>query len=154
MLWQTCFFFFIQTLLVQDPQWASPHLLHLPDHYNIIFQYYHKKACTACKKVPKDPALCLVCGAFVCLKGLCCKQQGICECVLVSGPAFSTAILDYIWKKHHDLHTVFKKMCYSLGGPTCLIFRSSMDIIACLLGWCCCVCRWLWLGEEIVYVCL
>uniref|UniRef100_A0A8C7FSB3 E3 ubiquitin-protein ligase n=1 Tax=Oncorhynchus kisutch TaxID=8019 RepID=A0A8C7FSB3_ONCKI len=73
-----------QTLLVQDPQWASPHLLHLPDHYNIIFQYYHKKACTACKKVPKDPALCLVCGTFVCLKGLCCKQQGICECVLHS----------------------------------------------------------------------
>ncbi|CAB1346618.1 unnamed protein product [Coregonus sp. 'balchen'] len=69
------------TLLVQDLQWASPHLLHLPDNYNTIFQYYHKKACTACKKVPKDPALCLVCGTFVCLKGLCCKQQGICECV-------------------------------------------------------------------------
>uniref|UniRef100_A0A673WKZ8 E3 ubiquitin-protein ligase n=1 Tax=Salmo trutta TaxID=8032 RepID=A0A673WKZ8_SALTR len=70
-----------QTLLVQDLQWASPHLLHLPDNYNTIFQYYHKKACTACKKVPKDPALCLICGTFVCLKGLCCKQQGICECV-------------------------------------------------------------------------
>uniref|UniRef100_A0A8C7KK79 E3 ubiquitin-protein ligase n=1 Tax=Oncorhynchus kisutch TaxID=8019 RepID=A0A8C7KK79_ONCKI len=70
-----------QTLLVQDLQWASPHLLHLPDNYNTIFQYYHKKACTACKKVPKDPALCLVCGTFVCLKGLCCKQHGICECV-------------------------------------------------------------------------
>ncbi|XP_024244729.1 E3 ubiquitin-protein ligase ubr3 isoform X1 [Oncorhynchus tshawytscha] len=69
------------TLLVQDLQWASPHLLHLPDNYNTIFQYYHKKACTACKKVPKDPALCLVCGTFVCLKGLCCKQHGICECV-------------------------------------------------------------------------
>ncbi|XP_034042644.1 E3 ubiquitin-protein ligase ubr3 isoform X3 [Thalassophryne amazonica] len=73
-----------QTLLVQDPQWAGPRLLQLPDNYNIIFQYYHRKACTACKKVPKDPALCLVCGAFVCLKGLCCKQQGICECVLHS----------------------------------------------------------------------
>ncbi|XP_029936212.1 E3 ubiquitin-protein ligase ubr3 [Myripristis murdjan] len=72
------------TLLVQDPQWAAPRLLQLPDNYNIIFQYYHRKACTACKKVPKDPALCLVCGAFVCLKGLCCKQQGICECVLHS----------------------------------------------------------------------
>uniref|UniRef100_A0A4W5K9E1 E3 ubiquitin-protein ligase n=1 Tax=Hucho hucho TaxID=62062 RepID=A0A4W5K9E1_9TELE len=70
-----------QTLLVQDLQWASPHLLQLPDNYNTIFQYYHKKACTACKKVPKDPALCLICGTFVCLKGLCCKQQGICECV-------------------------------------------------------------------------
>ncbi|TDH06926.1 hypothetical protein EPR50_G00118280 [Perca flavescens] len=72
------------TLLVQEPQWASPRLLQLPDNYNIIFQYYHRKACTACKKVPKDPALCLVCGAFVCLKGVCCKQQGICECVLHS----------------------------------------------------------------------
>uniref|UniRef100_A0A4W6FP70 E3 ubiquitin-protein ligase n=1 Tax=Lates calcarifer TaxID=8187 RepID=A0A4W6FP70_LATCA len=72
------------TLLVQDPQWAAPRLLQLPDNYNIIFQYYHRKACTACKKVPKDPALCLVCGAFVCLKGPCCKQQGICECVLHS----------------------------------------------------------------------
>lgn len=74
----------LKTLLVQDPQWAAPRLLQLPDNYNIIFQYYHRKTCTACKKVPKDPALCLVCGAFVCLKGVCCKQQGICECVLVS----------------------------------------------------------------------
>uniref|UniRef100_A0A3Q3VP00 E3 ubiquitin-protein ligase n=1 Tax=Mola mola TaxID=94237 RepID=A0A3Q3VP00_MOLML len=72
------------TLLVQDPQWAAPRLLQLPDNYNIIFQYYHRKACTACKKVPKDPALCLVCGTFVCLKGACCKQQGTCECVLHS----------------------------------------------------------------------
>ncbi|XP_036400792.1 E3 ubiquitin-protein ligase ubr3 [Megalops cyprinoides] len=72
------------TLLVQDPQWAAPHLLQLPDNYNTIFQYYHRKACTACNKVPKDPALCLVCGTFVCLKGLCCKQHSYCECVLHS----------------------------------------------------------------------
>uniref|UniRef100_A0AAQ4S819 E3 ubiquitin-protein ligase n=1 Tax=Gasterosteus aculeatus aculeatus TaxID=481459 RepID=A0AAQ4S819_GASAC len=71
-------------LLVQEPQWTAPRLLQLPDNYNIIFQYYHRKACSACKKVPKDPALCLVCGAFVCLKGVCCKQQGVCECVLHS----------------------------------------------------------------------
>uniref|UniRef100_A0A3Q3LCK0 E3 ubiquitin-protein ligase n=1 Tax=Mastacembelus armatus TaxID=205130 RepID=A0A3Q3LCK0_9TELE len=76
------------TLLVQDPQWAAPRLLQLPDNYNIIFQYYHRKACTSCKKVPKDPALCLVCGAFVCLKGVCCKQQGICECFLQSTGIF------------------------------------------------------------------
>lgn len=83
--WHACVFSSpVKTLLVQDPQWAAPRLLQLPDNYNIIFQYYHRKACTACKKVPKDPALCLVCGAFVCLKGACCKQQGTCECVLVS----------------------------------------------------------------------
>ncbi|XP_066544648.1 E3 ubiquitin-protein ligase ubr3 isoform X2 [Amia ocellicauda] len=72
------------TLLVQDPHWSAPHLLHLPENYNTIFQYYHRKACTVCNKVPKDPALCLVCGTFVCLKGLCCKQQSYCECVLHS----------------------------------------------------------------------
>ncbi|KAG7464000.1 hypothetical protein MATL_G00182630 [Megalops atlanticus] len=72
------------TLLVQDPQWAAPHLLQLPENYNTIFQYYHRKTCTACSKVPKDPALCLVCGTFVCLKGLCCKQHSYCECVLHS----------------------------------------------------------------------
>ncbi|KAG9329822.1 hypothetical protein JZ751_028931 [Albula glossodonta] len=73
-----------QTLLVQDPQWAAPHLLQLPENYNTIFQYYHRKSCSACNKVPKDPALCLVCGTFVCLKGLCCKQHSYCECVLHS----------------------------------------------------------------------
>uniref|UniRef100_A0A8C1TJC6 E3 ubiquitin-protein ligase n=1 Tax=Cyprinus carpio TaxID=7962 RepID=A0A8C1TJC6_CYPCA len=74
----------LQSLLGQDPQWAAPRLLHLPDNYNTIFQYYHRKSCTSCGKTPKDPALCLVCGAFVCLKGQCCKQQGVCECVLHS----------------------------------------------------------------------
>ncbi|XP_052004411.1 E3 ubiquitin-protein ligase ubr3 isoform X2 [Xyrauchen texanus] len=72
------------SLLVQDPQWTAPRLLQLPDNYNTIFQYYHRKSCSSCGKTPKDPALCLVCGAFVCLKGHCCKQQGVCECVLHS----------------------------------------------------------------------
>lgn len=77
-------FVLLQSLLVQDTHWSAPRLLQLPDNYNTIFQYYHRKSCTVCNKTPKDPAVCLVCGAFVCLKGLCCKQQGVCECVLVS----------------------------------------------------------------------
>uniref|UniRef100_UPI00398E92C3 E3 ubiquitin-protein ligase ubr3 isoform X6 n=1 Tax=Pristiophorus japonicus TaxID=55135 RepID=UPI00398E92C3 len=74
----------VMNLLVQDPQWSLPCLLQLPENYNTIFQYYHRKACVHCSKVPKDPALCLVCGTFVCLKGQCCKQQSYCECVLHS----------------------------------------------------------------------
>ncbi|XP_069791779.1 E3 ubiquitin-protein ligase ubr3 isoform X2 [Narcine bancroftii] len=74
----------VMNLLVQDPQWSLPRLLRLPENYNTIFQYYHRKACVHCSKVPKDPALCLVCGTFVCLKGQCCKQQSYCECVLHS----------------------------------------------------------------------
>uniref|UniRef100_A0A8C4N9D5 E3 ubiquitin-protein ligase n=2 Tax=Eptatretus burgeri TaxID=7764 RepID=A0A8C4N9D5_EPTBU len=71
-----------RTLLsMQCKTWAEPHLLQLPESYNTIFQYYHRRPCHACSKVPKDPALCLVCGAFVCLKGACCKQQNCYECV-------------------------------------------------------------------------
>uniref|UniRef100_UPI003590070B E3 ubiquitin-protein ligase UBR3 isoform X3 n=1 Tax=Myxine glutinosa TaxID=7769 RepID=UPI003590070B len=71
-----------RTLLsMQCKAWAEPHLLQLPVSYNTIFQHYHRRPCHACSKVPKDPALCLVCGAFVCLKGACCKQQNCYECV-------------------------------------------------------------------------
>ncbi|KAM9304950.1 E3 ubiquitin-protein ligase UBR3 [Gastrophryne carolinensis] len=73
-----------KALLIQDTTWDLPRLLQMPEIYNTIFQYYHRKACSVCNKVPKDPALCLVCGTFVCLKGLCCKQQNYCECVLHS----------------------------------------------------------------------
>uniref|UniRef100_A0A8C5R974 E3 ubiquitin-protein ligase n=1 Tax=Leptobrachium leishanense TaxID=445787 RepID=A0A8C5R974_9ANUR len=71
-------------LLVKDTNWELPRLLRLPEIYNTIFQFYHRKCCSVCSKVPKDPALCLVCGTFVCLKELCCKQQNISECVLHS----------------------------------------------------------------------
>ncbi|XP_075465223.1 E3 ubiquitin-protein ligase UBR3 isoform X3 [Ascaphus truei] len=74
----------VNVLLIQDTMWDLPHLLQLPENYNTIFQFYHRKCCSVCTKVPKDPALCLVCGTFVCLKGLCCKQQSYCECVLHS----------------------------------------------------------------------
>ncbi|XP_067327746.1 E3 ubiquitin-protein ligase UBR3 isoform X1 [Anolis sagrei] len=74
----------VKVLLIQEPKWDLPRLLQLPENYNTIFQYYHRKSCSVCSKVPKDPAICLVCGTFVCLKGLCCKQQSYCECVLHS----------------------------------------------------------------------
>uniref|UniRef100_F6Z886 E3 ubiquitin-protein ligase n=1 Tax=Monodelphis domestica TaxID=13616 RepID=F6Z886_MONDO len=74
----------VRVLLIQESKWDLPHLLQLPENYNTIFQYYHRKTCSVCTKVPKDPAVCLVCGTFVCLKGLCCKQQSYCECVLHS----------------------------------------------------------------------
>lgn len=86
-LFNFCLFVFLilffQVLLIQKPTWDLPHLLQLPENYNTVFQYYHRKSCFICSKVPKDPAVCLVCGAFVCLKGLCCKRQSFCECVLV-----------------------------------------------------------------------
>ncbi|XP_075927773.1 E3 ubiquitin-protein ligase UBR3 isoform X3 [Petromyzon marinus] len=68
-------------LLRRVDAWAQPRLLQLPRGYSCLFQHYHGRACTTCGKPPKDPALCLVCGAFLCLKGICCKQQNCYECV-------------------------------------------------------------------------
>ena len=36
-------------------------------------QFYHKRVCTVCQKVPKDPTLCLLCGVMVCLREACCR---------------------------------------------------------------------------------
>ena len=31
----------------------------------ILSQFYHKRVCTVCQKVPKDPTLCLLCGVRI-----------------------------------------------------------------------------------------
>ena len=38
-------------------------------------QYYHKRRCVVCHKVPKDPTVCLMCGTMVCLKEDCYKTE-------------------------------------------------------------------------------
>lgn len=60
---------------------AQPRLLRLPHSYDAIFQYYHRRQCSQCNSVPKDPSVCLLCGTIVCLRESCCKQQDVCECV-------------------------------------------------------------------------
>ena len=40
-----------------------------------LFQSYHKKQCDQCGKVPKDPAVCLMCGTMVCMRETCCRKQ-------------------------------------------------------------------------------
>ena len=36
-------------------------------------QFYHRRQCTRCGLVPKEPTVCLLCGTLVCLRGQCCK---------------------------------------------------------------------------------
>ena len=73
-----------QLLLVQL-LWRQPRLLTVPEKYDTIFQFYHKRPCRRCGNVPKDPTVCLMCGTMVCLKESCCKsplsEGGICETV-------------------------------------------------------------------------
>lgn len=56
--------------------WKQPTLLKLHNSFDHLFQYYHKRVCTNCNKVPKDASVCLLCGTIVCLKEACCKQIG------------------------------------------------------------------------------
>ena len=39
------------------------------------FQFYHKRKCSVCGQVPKEPTICLVCGLMVCLREACCKSE-------------------------------------------------------------------------------
>ncbi|KAG8292093.1 E3 ubiquitin-protein ligase ubr3 [Homalodisca vitripennis] len=65
----------------QHVLWHQPRLLTLPQLYDRIFQYYHRRQCSHCHSVPRETSICLVCGALVCLKENCCKQLNICEAV-------------------------------------------------------------------------
>lgn len=61
--------------------WQPPRLLRLPREYERIFTHYHERACSQCHSVPQETSVCLLCGAVVCLKQSCCKQQNVCEAV-------------------------------------------------------------------------
>lgn len=67
--------------LLSSVRFCPPRLLRLPRSYDSIFQYYHKRQCSQCNSVPKDPSVCLLCGTIICLRDPCCKQQDTYECV-------------------------------------------------------------------------
>eukprot|EP00095_Tigriopus_kingsejongensis_P006031 maker-scaffold889_size84747-snap-gene-0.19 protein:Tk06031 transcript:maker-scaffold889_size84747-snap-gene-0.19-mRNA-1 annotation:"e3 ubiquitin-protein ligase ubr3" len=72
-------------LLQVNLLWEQPTLLKVPKNYDEIFQFYLKRRCTTCMKVPKDPTVCLMCGTVVCLREQCCKrlvgESNLCETV-------------------------------------------------------------------------
>ncbi|XP_069676263.1 E3 ubiquitin-protein ligase Ubr3 isoform X3 [Periplaneta americana] len=68
-------------LVDQHITWHQPRLLRLPDLYDKIFQYYHRRQCSQCHSVPRETSICLLCGTLVCLKETCCKQLNVCEAV-------------------------------------------------------------------------
>ncbi|XP_049861948.1 E3 ubiquitin-protein ligase Ubr3 isoform X1 [Schistocerca gregaria] len=68
-------------LAEQHLSWHQPRLLRLPQLYDKIFQYYHRRQCSQCHSVPRETSICLLCGTLVCLKESCCKQLSTCEAV-------------------------------------------------------------------------
>ncbi|KAJ8313482.1 hypothetical protein KUTeg_008043 [Tegillarca granosa] len=71
----------MQSLLMTNNIWMPPSLIVLPQHYYKIFQAYSTKTCSVCSSIPKDPAICLVCGHFLCFRQSCCSQQSVYECI-------------------------------------------------------------------------
>ncbi|CAG8445258.1 4966_t:CDS:2 [Diversispora eburnea] len=50
-------------------------LVGLPKRLDALFEESLKKVCKKCKTVPHDPALCLLCGTFVCSQSYCCQEN-------------------------------------------------------------------------------
>ncbi|KAL5006565.1 hypothetical protein ScPMuIL_015371 [Solemya velum] len=70
-----------KSLLLVNQVWMPPSLIVLPDYYYRIFQSYRNRQCTICSAIPKDPAVCLMCGQYLCFRDFCCQQQNLYECV-------------------------------------------------------------------------
>ena len=59
---------------------------------SISFQFYHKKKCNQCDKIPKDPAVCLICGSLVCMRENCCRKNIIGNQVSEDGKIFGLVV--------------------------------------------------------------
>lgn len=103
----------IALLSQQHELWQQPRLLALPKEYEKIFtviifvfiatftkiinkffnyifaQYYYEKRCNNCNNIPRESAICLLCGTIVCLKQGCCVVDDCCETVRVCIQYFS-----------------------------------------------------------------
>jgi len=62
-------------LLCRSLAWYRPSLMQLPRSFDDIFMFYYRKKCSLCQQIPKDVAICLVCGAPICFRVSCCKDR-------------------------------------------------------------------------------
>ncbi|KAJ2159520.1 E3 ubiquitin-protein ligase ubr1 [Coemansia sp. RSA 552] len=83
-------------------------LVELPDRFEVLFERSAKALCPRCGGTPNDPALCLLCGSFVCVQNFCCQEDGIGECNMHMKTCGGTIGVYLLVKKcglvllHHD----------------------------------------------------
>ncbi|KAJ1801177.1 E3 ubiquitin-protein ligase ubr1 [Coemansia sp. RSA 2399] len=83
-------------------------LVDLPDRFEDLFERSAKAFCPRCNGVPSDPALCLMCGTFICAQSFCCEEDGIGECNMHMKTCGGTVGIYLLVKKcgllllHHD----------------------------------------------------
>ncbi|CEJ03530.1 hypothetical protein RMCBS344292_17511 [Rhizopus microsporus] len=58
------------------------YLIALPKRLDRLFDESMRRVCHKCGTVPSDPALCLLCGTFVCAQSFCCAEEEEGECNL------------------------------------------------------------------------
>lgn len=58
------------------------HLVKLPRRLDELFEISLRCVCHRCGTIPNDPALCLLCGTFVCSQSYCCSEGEYGECNL------------------------------------------------------------------------
>lgn len=57
-------------------KYHRPEFIRLPHTYSDLFLYYSGKKCKFCNRTPRNPSICLVCGAHVCYKReFCCDDM-------------------------------------------------------------------------------
>ncbi|KAJ1894818.1 E3 ubiquitin-protein ligase ubr1 [Coemansia sp. S17] len=83
-------------------------LVDLPERFEVLFERSAKAFCPRCNGIPSDPALCLLCGGFVCAQSFCCEEDGIGECNMHMKTCGGTVGVYLLVKKcgllllHHD----------------------------------------------------
>lgn len=55
-------------------------LYRIPESLETLFRENEKRECTKCKKVPINPAICLLCGEYLCMGTDCCAEDNLGEC--------------------------------------------------------------------------
>lgn len=72
----------VATTVVETVQMEHPgvyELLGLPKDLSVLLESAVTRKCKRCRSVPKDPAICLICGELVCQQSFCCMDQDIGE---------------------------------------------------------------------------
>jgi hypothetical protein len=86
--------------------YAPLSLCELPATYHAIFERVDSFKCRRCSRAPREPALCLVCSAVLCMSEACCRLHG-----------------------HYEL-THHARDCSPSGGLFLLLRRSSVVLVA------------------------
>jgi hypothetical protein len=84
----------------------------LPRHYSELYNRLVHQPCTACGKVPRQPACCLLCGQLVCAASDCCRVAGDEECSRHAQAAHDGSAAFLVVRRTEVLLMLGRKHCW------------------------------------------